>query len=49
MDGIAVSQMFAVCAGPDCLKEIIDKCGKRVKVYTAIKCELEKTLEKEVH
>jgi len=43
MDGEAVMQAFAVCPGPDCLKEVISKpFGTRVKVYTAIKTFLAK-------
>ena len=48
MDGVAISQIFAGNTGPDCLKEVVEKYGNRVKVYTAIKNELEKNPDKEV-
>jgi len=41
MDGEAVSLAFASIAGPDCLKDVIMKYGLRLKVYRAIKEQLE--------
>lgn len=49
MDGTAIVQAFATCSGPDCLKEVLGKYGIRVKVYTAIKVFLEKSMRKEVY
>lgn len=44
MDGTAIMQTFATCPGPDCLRDIISKFGVRMKVYAAIKTQLEKSL-----
>ena len=41
MDGVAVSLAFASCSGPDCIKDVIPKYGLRLKVYQAIKKEIE--------
>jgi len=41
MDGEAVSLAFASTAGPDCLKDVVMKYGLRLKVYRAIKEQLE--------
>ena len=41
MDGEAVSLAFASCSGPDCIKDVISKYGLRLKVYQAIKREIE--------
>lgn len=41
MDGEAVSLAFASCSGPDCIKDVIPKYGLRLKVYQAIKREIE--------
>ncbi|XP_065892856.1 uncharacterized protein [Dysidea avara] len=41
MDGEAVSLAFASTAGPDCLKDVVPKYGLRLKVYRAIKEQLE--------
>ena len=41
MDGDALSLAFAAHSGPDCLKNIVSKYGLRLKVYRAIKAELE--------
>ena len=37
MDGEAIVQCFAAGNGADCLKDVIQKCGTRIKVYSAIK------------
>ena len=37
MDGEAILAAFAVCPGPDCLKEVLVKVGTRLKVYNALK------------
>ena len=36
-----MSLAFAAHSGPDCLKDVIAKYGLRLKVYQAIKAELE--------
>jgi hypothetical protein len=41
MDGYALSLAFAAHSGPDCLKDVVQKYGLRLKVYQAIKAELE--------
>ncbi|XP_065892420.1 uncharacterized protein [Dysidea avara] len=41
MDGEAVSLAFASTAGPDCLKDVVPKYGLCLKVYRAIKEQLE--------
>jgi len=41
MDGEAVSLAFASTAGPDCLKDVIMKYGLHLKVYRAIKGQLQ--------
>ena len=41
MDGNALALAFAAHSGPDCLKNIVPKYGLRLKVYRAIKAELE--------
>lgn len=41
MDGDALSLAFAAQSGPDCLKDVVPKYGLRLKVYQAIKVELE--------
>ena len=41
MDGDALSLAFAAHSGPDCLKDVVPKYGLRLKVYQAIKAELE--------
>ena len=46
MDGAAIVQTFATCSGPDCLKSVISKFGFRVKVYTAIKAQLDSEVAK---
>lgn len=48
MDGLAIVQTFGSSSGPDCLKNVINKFGVRVKVYTAIKSYLEKAFRNEV-
>ena len=42
MDGEAVALAYAKTAGPDCLKDVISKYGISLKVYRAIKEELER-------
>ena len=37
MDGKAVQQAFAASSGPDCLRDVITKFGRRLKVYNFIK------------
>ena len=41
MDGEAIIQCFSSGCGPDCLRDVIPTLGKRIKVYTAIKKQLE--------
>ena len=41
MDGDALSLAFAAHSGPDCLKDVVPKYGLRLKLYQAIKVELE--------
>ena len=41
MDGVAVSLAFVSCSGPDCINDVIPKYGLRLKVYQAIKREIE--------
>lgn len=41
MDGMAIIQTINSSSGPDCLKDVVQKFGSRVKVYTAIKNYLE--------
>lgn len=41
MDGEALSLAFAAHSCPDCLKDVVSKYGLRLKVYQAIKAELE--------
>ena len=41
MDGDALSLAFAAHSGPDCLKDVVPKYGLRLKLYQAIKAELE--------
>ena len=41
MDGDALALAFAAHSGPDCLKDVVSKYGFRLKVYQAIKAELE--------
>ena len=41
MDGIALSTAFATCPGPDCLKDVVMKCGPRLKVYNSLKTAIE--------
>ena len=36
-----MSLAFASCSGPDCIKDVIPKYGLRLKVYQAIKKEIE--------
>ena len=36
-----MSLAFAAHSGPDCLKDVVPKYGLRLKVYQAIKAELE--------
>lgn len=42
MDGEAVAAAFATSPGADCLKEIVPRLGVRLKVYNALRKELEK-------
>lgn len=37
MDGEALMAAFAVCSGPDCIKDVIKTFGTRLKVYNVIK------------
>ena len=37
MDGEAVCTALASCPGPDCLKDIVKKCGPRLRVYKALR------------
>ena len=37
MDGEAVCTALASCPGPDCLKDIVKKCGPRLRVYKAFR------------
>ena len=37
MDGMAVTQTIYGSSGPDCLKEVVQKFGARMKVYSALK------------
>ncbi len=37
MDGEAISETFATQSGPDCLKDVIQKHGLRLKVYSVLK------------
>ncbi len=37
MDGEAISEAFATQSGPDCLKDVIQKYGLRLKVYRVLK------------
>ena len=37
MDGMAVVQTIMGSSGPECLKEVVDKFGARMKVYSALK------------
>lgn len=48
MDGMAIIQTFGSISGPDCLRDVLHKFGTRVKVYTAIKSYLDKSLMIEV-
>lgn len=41
MDGDALSLAFAAHSGPDCLKDVVPKYRLRLKLYQAIKAELE--------
>ena len=43
MDLIAlhVSTAFATCPWPDCLKDVVVKCGPRLKVYNFLKTAIE--------
>ena len=41
MDGLALSTALASCPGPDCLKDVVLKCGPRLKVYNFLKTMLE--------
>ena len=34
---MAVVQTISESSGPDCLREVVDKFGTRVKVYSALK------------
>ena len=36
-----MSLAFAAHSGPDCLKDVVPKYGLRLKVYQALKAELE--------
>ena len=37
MDSEATIAAFAICLGPDCLKDVVSRYGARLKVYNAIK------------
>ena len=41
MDGMAVVQTIIGSSGPECLKEVVDKFGARMKVYSALKAFLQ--------
>lgn len=45
MDGEAIVTAFGSIHGPDCLKDVIAKYGLRLKVYNALR----KELQSEVH
>ena len=42
MDGEALFGAFGSQAGPDCFKDVLPKFGQRIKVYKAIKAEMER-------
>ena len=44
MDGKAIQQAYGTCSGPDCMRDVLPKYGKRVKVYHFIKKAIESTL-----
>ena len=46
MDGEALLGAFGCQAGPDCLKDVLPKFGQRIKVYRAIKSEIDKANDK---
>ena len=41
MDGEAIATAFATLPGPNCLRDVLPKLGVRLKVYSAIKQQLQ--------
>ena len=41
MDGEVIATAFATVPGPDCLHDVLPKFGVRLKVYSAIKQQLQ--------
>ena len=45
MDGVAIPHAFGMNPGPDCLRDVVNKFGARVKVYVALKNFISSTSE----